>query len=156
MPRLKKDTRTKRQQQKNFLAELEKCGNITAACKLAKIDRKAVYRWKPDPAFLVEYKEALSMGIDAIEDEATRRAFEGVKKPVFQQGKRVGYVQEFSDTLMIFLLKGRRPEIFKDRHELTGKDGGPIQTTNVDLKDLTTEQLAALAAFKKTLKKEDS
>lgn len=155
MPRLKKDTRTKRQQQKDFLVELEKCGNITAACKLSKIDRKAVYRWKADPAFIVEFEESLSLGIDAIEDEATRRAFEGVKKPVFQQGRRVGYVQEYSDTLMIFLLKGRRPEIFKDRHELTGKDGGPIQTANVDLKDLTTEQLAALAAFKKTLKKEE-
>lgn len=128
MPRLKKDTRTKRQQQKDFLAELETCGNITASCKKSKIDRKAVYRWKKaDPAFLVEYEESVSIGIDALEDEATRRAFEGCEKPVFQQGRKVGSVKEYSDTLMIFLLKCRRPEVFKDRHEVTGKDGGPLE-----------------------------
>ena len=43
---------------------------------------------------------------DALEAEARRRAVEGVRKPVFYQGVICGWVGEYSDTLLIFLLKG--------------------------------------------------
>ena len=49
-----------------------------------------------------------------------------MEEPVYYQGEVVGQVQRYSDTLLMFLLKGRRPEKFKDRTELTGKDGAPI------------------------------
>ena len=54
-------------------------------------------------------------GTDALEDEAVRRAVEGVIKPVFHQGKRVGTLRVFSDPLLMFLLRARRPERFADR-----------------------------------------
>jgi hypothetical protein len=38
----------------------------------------------------------------------------------------VGTVRKFSDNLLMFLLKGKRPEVFRERHELTGVNGAPL------------------------------
>jgi hypothetical protein len=51
-----------------------------------------------------------------LEDEAKRRACNGVLKPVFQGGKKVGVVREYSDTLLIFLLKCWHPARYGDRY----------------------------------------
>jgi hypothetical protein len=48
-------------------------------------------------------------GTDALEDEALLRPLEGTLKPVYQGGKKAGTVREFSDTLLIFMLKAPRP-----------------------------------------------
>ena len=49
-----------------------------------------------------------------LEPEAIRRAVEGVEKPVYQGGELVGYVREYSDTLLIFLLKGGKPHKYRE------------------------------------------
>ena len=51
-------------------------------------------------------------GIDRLEDEAHRRAVEGVDRPVYQGGVRVGEIKTYSDSLLTLLLKSRRPEVF--------------------------------------------
>ena len=47
---------------------------------------------------------------------------EGVRKPVFYQGAICGSVREYSDTLLMFLMKGAMPEKYRDnyRAEHTG------------------------------------
>lgn len=103
-------------------------GNIARACRAAKVARSTVYdHKKKDPAFAQKWSEAVEQGIDELEQEARRRAFSGTEKPVFYKGDVVGHINEYSDTLMIFLLKGNRPEKYKERHEHTGKDGKPIE-----------------------------
>ena len=52
-----------------------------------------------------------------MEDEAVRRAVEGVPRPVFYQGQIVGAVQEYSDELLIRMLKARNCS--------TGGENGP-------------------------------
>ena len=56
---------------------------------------------------------------------------------------RVRRAIDGSDTLLIFMLKARRPEKFKDRqsHEHSGPGGGPIEARAMDLKDLPTDVL---------------
>ena len=86
-----------------------------------------------------------------MEAEAVRRAHQGVTKPIFHGGKRAvdvvqnpdgsikrdetgkpigipAAVREYSDTLLIFLLKGRNPAVFGDRlkQEHGGLEGKPI------------------------------
>jgi len=75
------------------------------------------------------WQKALEIAADLLEDEAVRRAKEGTQKPVFQGGQLVGHVQEYSDTLMIFLLKGAKPKKYVERlqQEVSGPDGGPIK-----------------------------
>lgn len=109
-----------------LLAGLMDGSTVTLAAEAAGIDRATAYRWRDnDKEFATAWDEALEAGTDRLEEEALRRARFGVAKPVYQGGKLVGAVQEYSDTLMIFLLKGRRPDKFRDRvsTELTGKDG---------------------------------
>ncbi len=64
---------------------------------------------------------AEEVAADRLEAEAWRRAVEGVERPVgWYQGKPGGYVKEYSDVLLIFLLKGLRPEKYRERMELKG------------------------------------
>jgi hypothetical protein len=101
-----------------FIAELKKTGNVSKAAELAKVARKTVYRWKDDDTkFADAWKAAIDEAADSLEEEARRRAVEGVKKPIYQGGKRIGYVQEYSDTLLIFLLKGAKPDKYRERYE---------------------------------------
>ena len=48
-----------------------------------------------------------------------RRAIEGVDKPVFHNGKVVGSIREYSDTLLIFALKGSMPSKYRERIDIT-------------------------------------
>lgn len=121
MRTLKRDSRSKKKVQEDFLAQIEVTGNVTIACKKAKVPRKTIYNWLGNDAdFKVLYEVSVIIGIELLEDEAQRRALHGVKKPIYQGGKKVGYVQEYSDTLLIFLLKGKKPEVYKDRSEVKG------------------------------------
>lgn len=76
--------------------------------------------------YAAAFADAQDDAADSLEAEATRRARLGVSEPIYQGGKLVGYKRNFSDTLLIFLLKGLRPEKFKDRHEHSGPGGTPL------------------------------
>jgi len=128
-----------------FLEELATSGIISQACKKARICRTSAYaRRKEDEAFAQAWAEAEELGVDAMEDEALRRGKDGTLKPVYQQGRKVGTVREYSDTLLIFMLKAKRPDKFKERvaAEHTGKNGGPIKSDTT----VTTIDPAALKA----------
>jgi len=93
-----------------FLDLLAETGNVTVAAKACNLARRTVYFCRAtDPAFAAAWEESLEIGLDALEDEAIRRAREGVEEPVFQGGLRCGSVRKYSDLLLIFLLKSRRP-----------------------------------------------
>lgn len=63
---------------------------------------------------------------DSLEAEARRRAFEGVDKPVFYKGKKVATVKEYSDRLLELLLRGERPEKFRDNVKLDANVMGGV------------------------------
>ena len=110
-----------------FLEAFTKSYHIRASAKAAGIDPRRHYEWLAnDPAYAAAYREAEVIGIDVLEDEATRRAVEGIQHPVYYKGVRVDTYPEYSDTLLIFKLKGARPEKYKD---------GP--TTYVDNRSIT-------------------
>ncbi len=80
------------------------------------------------------------MAADLIEGEAFRRAVHGVEKPTgWYQGKPGAMVREYSDVLAIFLLKGLRPERYKDRVEMRGA------LANLDLNLLPDEAIDRIA-----------
>jgi hypothetical protein len=80
-------------------------------------ERSFVYDWRPAaPQFAADWAAVVDLGCDALEDEAVRRGCEGYLKPVFHQGKEVGAVREYSNTLLIFMLKARRPAKFRDNY----------------------------------------
>ncbi len=110
-----------------FINTLRQNGNIRASCEKAKINRATAYRERrSNKEFDELWGAALEDAGDTLEAEAWRRAVKGVLKPVFYQGEETGEVREYSDTLLIFLLKGAKPEKYKDRGEISGPGGGPI------------------------------
>lgn len=132
-----------------FLAVLGSTANVTKAAEVTAISRTEWYRTKAeDVEFAAAWTEAVETGTDALEDEAVRRAAEGTLKPVFWQGNECGYIREYSDTLLMFTLKARRPEKYRDRTAVahSGPDGGaiPIVSASLDLSSLSTDELRRL------------
>ena len=83
------------------------------AANAAGVGRSTAYLWRQqDPQFAQKWDEAVAEGIDCLEEEARRRAVEGVKRPVYRGGVFVGEITKYSDRLLIFLLKTRRPEVY--------------------------------------------
>ena len=85
-----------------FLAAFSRCGSLSKAAKRAKVDRRTHYNWlKDDSWYLQAFRPAVIEAGDSLQDKLTKMAFEG------------------NVTAGIFLLKGVKPETFRDRVEQT-------------------------------------
>ncbi len=110
-----------------FLAALRDGVHVRDACRKAKIGAAQVYKCRAaDSRFADAWAEAIRIGTAELEAEAGRRAYHGTLKPVYQKGVLVGRIREYSDTLLIFLLKARRPQKYRERVEHSGLKGKPI------------------------------
>lgn len=107
-----------------FFARLAEFANVSKACAAANLSRDHVYDVRrANKEFAKRWDEAFDLGYDAMEEEAQRRAFEGVDRPIYKNGFLVDVVKETSDTLMMFLLKGRRRRVFGDKQEINVNRG---------------------------------
>lgn len=105
-------------QRDRLLAALREGWSLTQAAKEVPTSRGTVLRWTDaDPEFAAAVKEAREEGTDRIEDEAYRRAVKGVARPIMYQGKRVMTIREYDTSLLILILKARRPERYRDRKD---------------------------------------
>jgi hypothetical protein len=99
------------------LAMLANGATYAAAAAAIGAHRRTIMKWpQNDDEFAQRWNDAVEAGIDRLEDEAIRRARDGVRRPVFYMGQVVGYVQEYSDSLLKFLLEAKRPAIYRARH----------------------------------------
>ncbi len=128
-----------------MLAALSVSSNVTTAAKAAQISRDSHYRWlREDPEYALAVTDAHEQAVDSLEQEGWRRAREGLRSYKFFQGVplmircppdhpdaeprvtesgetlyfRHYYELRFSDTLLIFLLKGERPDKYRDRYDI--------------------------------------
>ena len=100
--------------QKDFLSAYAAYGNITDAARKGHCHRTSHYVWMRDAAYAEAFTEAREEACDVLESEARRRAVKGVAKPIYYQGAIVGTVKEYSDTLLIFLMKALMPDKYRD------------------------------------------
>jgi hypothetical protein len=104
------DKAAARARRQAFIAALEKGLSVTGAAAAAGINRTLAYKWREAlPAFAVAWDAAVQTAADLLEDEALRRAMEGVEKPVFYRGQQIGAVRTYNDRLLALLLQRRRP-----------------------------------------------
>lgn len=107
-----------------FIDRLRKSPNVSAAAKAAGYSRGHVYRVRDeDEEFKAAWQEALDSALDTAEGELYRRAVRGTVKKVYYQDKHIDTVREYSDTLLIFLLKSHKPEVYREtiKNEHSGK-----------------------------------
>lgn len=138
------------------MAALAESGNVRLSCGSVGIERSTAYDLRNSDALFAEaWEHAQDQAADLLEEEARRRAVEGVQRLKFDKGQLITipligsdgkpvldddgkimttpYIEhEYSDTLLIFLMKGANPAKYRDRQQIehTGKDGGPIRFHN--------------------------
>lgn len=96
------------------------------------MSRRGVYDHRiANEKFALEWDNAVDEAVDLLEAEARRRAYSGVDKPVHYKGQRVDMISEYSDGLMMFLLKAHRPHKYREKYEFTGPDDGPIEIREI-------------------------
>ena len=109
-----KDTPAGRQR---VLAVLTGGGTLEQAAAAAGASRWALRKWRnADPDFDAACKDAIEAGTDSAEDILSECAGKALQDPRYQ-------------TSLIFLLKNRRPKVWRDAHDLhhVGGDGEPIR-----------------------------
>ena len=111
---------TKRRNWKpDFIAALAEAGTVTEACRKSGISRTTAYHARQqDEAFALQWADVEEEGTELLEKVAVQRAVDG------------------SDTLMIFLLKSRRPQKYRENVKI--EHGGEIRTY---LDELSRDQL---------------
>lgn len=118
-----------------FLSKYLRYCAIGKAATAAGISRRQVDRWlTSDSKFAADFKDAQKEALEILEMEARRRAVNGVNKPIFYKGEKCGAVKEYSDTLLICLLKANAPEKYRERQEITGPNGGPVLIKEVEVR----------------------
>jgi hypothetical protein len=104
-----------------FLEVYAQTGRLTEAARIAGIDRRTHYRKLEDPAYRAAFEAAEQTAAKDLEDEAVRRAKDGVKRPVMYQGapvkvgRRILYQITYSDMLLLALLKRFRPALYREQ-----------------------------------------
>ena len=98
-----------------FLASLLTEGTIAAAAREAGIAYRTVMRKRQkDPAFAEQMRVAQEMHTQALEREMYRRAVEGIEEPIMFRGEVVEKVRRYSDQLLMFALRARRPDVYRE------------------------------------------
>jgi hypothetical protein len=171
--------------QSAFLAAFSITGRVAHAAKACKIEREMHYRWiKEDPAYPALFADAKAKAVQCWEDEAVRRANDGVFEPNTYKGDFVypitGYrlneetgkpdynlpiygkkplgVMKSSDRLLEFLLRGAKPETYREARtvELTGAGGGPIALQLVERLNAGRQRIAKTAPTNDAPKPDES
>lgn len=121
-----------------FLAAYAECGTVRGAVKASKVHADSHYRWlREDPSYVLAFEDAKRRSAAVMEEEARIRAMHGVRRlkfnkhgePLIDPATGEPYQEmQYSDTLLIFLLKANNPSKFGDRIETTHKgESSPVQ-----------------------------
>lgn len=113
----------------DYLDALANCGVKTRACTIAGVSYTVVQKWLAEDAEFAEaYGVAMEQAADSLESEARRRAVEGVERTKYTKDGTAYIETSYSDTLLIFLLNGAKPDkyAYRTKQELTGAGGKPL------------------------------
>ena len=86
--------------QRGFLTALAMGHSITGASRVVGMSRANAYRWIKDSFFRESYDLALEFGTQTLEDYALMRATDQDSP---------------SDSILMFLLRSRRPEVYREQ-----------------------------------------
>lgn len=135
--------------QRAFLAAFELSGNVSQAALATGIGRRTHYAWlEQQEAYRTAFEDAKDIAADRLEQELYKAATVGIEEPVIHQGQlcfeplrdkqgrlmrdKKGNVRlsnqplsvrKFHPVAAFFLLKGMRPEKYRDNVKVSGEIG---------------------------------
>lgn len=115
-----------------FFDTLAATDHVRKAVSASGLARRTVYAWRDsDPEFAQRWTDAREAYVDRLEAEAYRRAVEGIDKGVWHQGQQVGLEKQYSDSLLLAMLRAKRSREYgdKSKFEVSGPEGAPLQVT---------------------------
>ena len=116
------------------------------------INRRAFYhRIATDETFRQRVDEARRIGAERLEDEAYRRAVEGVERAKYGAGGfQIGVEREYSDRLLHVLLKANKPEKYGENWAIKHQHSGSVETrvAGVDRDELRQTLIERLQAVR--------
>jgi hypothetical protein len=155
-----------------FIQALAETGIVEEACRRVGMSRTSAdkLRHRPEGApFRHAWQDALDYALYRVEENAHRRAREGVARPIFYKGEQVGEWRYYDERLTAFLLRCYRPERYGRARELQppcldefGEQVGPedpgitldggltaieFQARDVPLEDLDDDPEASLEDY---------
>ena len=99
-----------------FLALVAKGYTVTDAVKQVGLSRRAVYYLRDrDPDFAERLREAYEASSELLEAGAFQRAMGRDEVTGVDKDGQPIFIKKYSDVLLIFLLKARKPEVYRDR-----------------------------------------
>jgi hypothetical protein len=112
-----------------FLETLAQTAKVAAAVRASGLSDSNVYRHRQcDEGFRGRWAAALAEGFERLEAMMLDRALNGVRKPVWYGGKRVGTMTEYSDRTALALLAQHR---------------GTVRDAGVPAHDMSTDEWRA-------------
>ena len=103
-----------------FLEAIAEGNTITRAAWIARVSMTSVYRRRENkPEFKAAWDKAAEIATELLEQEAQRRGYHGVEEPVFHKGEQCGTVRKYSDSMLLAILKARKPEVYRDDRKHT-------------------------------------
>lgn len=110
-----------------FLRELAIDGNRSRAAAAARVGHTTAYEQRNrDPEFRAAWDAAIDQAGEYLEAEAWRRATEGTDEPlvsarglIYHEDGTPATVRKYSDSLMQLLLKGARPQKYRENVSVT-------------------------------------
>lgn len=111
-----------------ILARLTMGHGLGEACKLHKFSQGTLWHYRKQYKDTLDtlIKDCLDDGFSVLEEEARRRAVDGVKTYVISAGKLVLdpktgepiTEQKYSDNVLMFLMRSKKPEIYGERRSV--------------------------------------
>ena len=116
-----------------FIEALAETGIVEDACRRVGMSRTSADNLRKRPCgapFRRAWQAAVDYALHRIEENAHRRARDGVARPIFHKGEQVGEWRHYDERLTMFLLHSYRPERYGKaldrllaRREAEGEDG---------------------------------
>jgi len=134
-------------QKRAYLCALVSRWHFEAAAAAAGVEARTGYNWRADKGdvlFQAALERAGELFVERAEAELWRRGIDGVEKPVYQAGALIGTVREYDTTAAIFMLKGAKPEKYRERFEHSGELHGKFDVLLSTAKGTLERKLARL------------
>ena len=112
-----------------FLAAFRETCNVTRSAHAAGIKPRQHYRWlKLYPKYAAAFERAKPIAAAYLESVVIQRVTKGWLEPIMYQGTVAGHVRRFDHGNAMALLRAHMPEKYKASTEVSGPNGGPIET----------------------------